>query len=172
MCFIGKGFEARERFDLIHFSCRLLALSLSDRFQIPNVSTLHGRLDLSRACSSLPSVSIDAVISISDAQRLPLPWLNWKGTVHHGLPKTFYRFTEKTRKLSRVSSRVSPEKGLEAAIFHCKAGREWKRLKIAAKVDKADRDYYHESISPIIKSEPLVEVFGRNRRFGQGDFSR
>jgi len=97
------------------------------------------------------------VVSISDAQRQPLPWLNWQGTVYHGLPENLYTYREKPGTYLAFLGRISPEKRVDAAIEIAKhTGME---LKIAAKVDKVDREYFTEVIRPVL-DHPLVEYVG------------
>jgi glycosyltransferase involved in cell wall biosynthesis len=106
---------------------------------------------LYRRFGSLP------LISISDAQRNPLPWLNWIGTVHHGLPLHQYRLVPEPGDYLAFLGRTSPEKGLEQAIEIAK--RTGIPLKIAAKVDRADAEYFEARIKPLLNCE-LIEFIG------------
>ena len=83
---VERVYEQAEEFDLIHFHIDYLHFPLSRREQVPSVSTLHGRLDLPDLVPLYKEFRDMPVVSISDAQRKPLPWANWVGTVHHGLP--------------------------------------------------------------------------------------
>ena len=76
-----------SRFDIIHFHIDYLHFPLSRRQAIPHLTTLHGRLDLPDLEPLYREFTEMPVISISDAQRQPLPWLNWQGTVYHGIPE-------------------------------------------------------------------------------------
>jgi glycosyltransferase involved in cell wall biosynthesis len=147
----------KENFDLIHFHIDYLHFPLSRREQLQHVTTLHGRLDipdlvpLYRAFSDMP------LISISDAQRTPLRWANWRGTVHHGMPKNALRpYTGRGQYLAFLG-RTSPEKGLEPAIQIAK--RVGMPLKIAAKIDKADVEYFATRIKPLL-NHPLIDFVG------------
>ena len=82
------------------------------------------------------------MVSISDAQRAPLPWVNWLGTVYHGLPEDLYTFRETPGTYLAFLGRLSPEKGVEQAIAI--AQQVGMPLKIAAKVDPKDREYFRE----------------------------
>jgi len=97
------------------------------------------------------------VVSISDAQRAPLPSVNWLGTVYHGLPEDLYTFRETPGTYLAFLGRISPEKGVEQAIAI--AQRVGMPLKIAAKVDRADREYFQEEVQPLLKHS-LVEYIG------------
>ena len=98
------------------------------------------------------------VISISDAQRRPVPQANWVRTIHHGLPENLLTPQPVKPSYLAVLGRIAPEKGVDRAIKI--ATRCGIPLKIAAKVDRADQEYYDELISPLIKGNPLVEYIG------------
>jgi len=97
------------------------------------------------------------LVSISDAQRKPCPWANWKATVHHGLPEHLYHFNEGPGQYLAFLGRVSPEKGPEEAIEIAK--RAGIPLKIAAKVDPADEEYFRAIIKPLL-SHGSIEYLG------------
>jgi glycosyltransferase involved in cell wall biosynthesis len=144
-------------FDVIHFHTDYVHFPVSSRLQTPHVTTLHGRLDLPELPLVHRSFPGMRVISISDAQRLPLPDLNWCATVYHGLPEVWFqsRF-EKPEHLTFVG-RISPEKGLDRAIeIAIQAGRP---LVIAAKVDKVDREYFERHIKHLL-DHPLIRFIG------------
>ena len=91
------------------------------------------------------------LVSISDQQRQPLPQCNWVGTVYHGLPTHVCNFEPRPRgDYLAFLGRISPEKRVDRAIEI--AGRAGMKLKIAAKVDAADRKYFSESIKPLLRS--------------------
>jgi glycosyltransferase involved in cell wall biosynthesis len=97
------------------------------------------------------------VISISDAQREPLPWINWQGTVYHGLPLDLLQPRFRQGKYLAFLGRISPEKGTDRAIrIACTLGMD---LKIAAKVDRADREYFEQQIKPLL-CDSHVEFVG------------
>lgn len=102
-------------------------------------------------------------ISISNSQREPLPWLNWRKTVYHGLPESLYSFREKPGKYLAFLGRICPEKRVDRAIKIAEMiGME---LKIAAKVDAVDREYFEAVVKPLLKN-PLVEYVGE---IGEGE---
>ena len=106
---------------------------------------------------STPSRQVP-VISISNAQRRPVPQANWVRTIHHGLPENLLTPRPVTPGYLAVLGRIAPEKGVDRAIRI--ATRCGIPLKIAAKVDRADQDYYDELIRPLIEINPLVEFIG------------
>jgi glycosyltransferase involved in cell wall biosynthesis len=143
-------------FDIIHFHVDYLHFLLSRREALPSVTTLHGRLDIPDLATLYREFREAPVVSISDAQRKPLPWLNWQETVHHGLPLHHYQLYRGPGKYLAFLGRISPEKGLDHAVrIAQQAGIP---LKIAAKVDKADLEYF-EKIKPMLH-EPGVEFLG------------
>jgi glycosyltransferase involved in cell wall biosynthesis len=120
---------------------------------------LHGRLDLPDLPVLYKEYLEMPVVSISEAQRTPLPWINWQGTVYHGLPKDLFTFRERPGSYLAFLGRTSPEKGLDQAIRI--AQRTGLKLKIAAKVDKADREFFQQHLEPMIReAQPLVEFLG------------
>jgi glycosyltransferase involved in cell wall biosynthesis len=147
----------KHNFDLIHFHVDYLHFPVSRREKYIHVSTLHGRLDIPDLAPLYDVFSDIPVISISDAQRDPLPDLNWQGTVHHGLPEKAYKFYPDGGKYLAFLGRVSPEKGLDQAVEIAKAAGM--PLKVAAKIDKADQEYFDTCIRPLLDSED-VEFIG------------
>jgi glycosyltransferase involved in cell wall biosynthesis len=150
-------FRDSSLFDIIHFHFDYLHFPLARRQRTPVVTTLHGRLDIPDLVSLFREFSEMPVVSISDAQREPLPWLNWQGTVYHGLPADLYTFHEEPGKYLAFLGRICPEKRLDTAIEIAK--RTGMELKIAAKVDKVDQDYFTEVIRPLL-GHPLIEYVG------------
>jgi glycosyltransferase involved in cell wall biosynthesis len=150
-------FSERENFDLIHFHIDYLHFPLSRREQLLHVTTLHGRLDLPDLAPLYRTFSDMPVISISDAQRRPLPWANWQATVHHGLPEDSLAFSGQPGQYLAFLGRIAPEKGLDRAIDVAK--RLGMPLKIAAKVDRADRQYFETVIRPLL-NDPLIQFIG------------
>jgi glycosyltransferase involved in cell wall biosynthesis len=147
-----------HEFDILHFHVDLLQGPLIRVLPKPAVTTLHGRLDLPdlqpfyRAFPDMP------LVSISDAQRRPLPPVNWMATVPHGLPVDLLPFRAGTGGYLAFLGRISPEKRPDRAIeIACRSGLP---LKIAAKVDRSDRDYWREVIEPMIRATPVVEYIG------------
>ena len=154
---LEEVFKKVKLFDIIHFHIEYLHLPLATRYNIPFITTLHGRLDLPEYVPFFKKFKDVPFISISYSQRKGLPWLNWQATVYHGLPKELYKFYPEKGKYLAFLGRISPEKRPDRAIEIAeKFGME---LKIAAKVDKADEVYFKEVIKPMLKN-PWVEFIG------------
>jgi len=105
--------------------------------------------------------------SISKAQRTPVPWANWYGTVSHGLPTSLYTLGRGDGGYLAFIGRICPEKRPDWAIEI--ARRAGLPLTIAAKVDRADRSYYKTRIKPLLK-DPLVEFIGEIGDSDKGAF--
>ncbi len=150
-------FREARNFDLIHFHIDYLHFPLLRRCPRPNVTTLHGRLDIPELSALFHEFREMPVISISDAQRGPLPQANWQGTVYHGLPLDLHSFHEQPGEYLAFLGRISPEKRVDRAVEI--ARRTGLKLKIAAKIDRADRVYYEKEIKHLLK-DPLVEYIG------------
>jgi glycosyltransferase involved in cell wall biosynthesis len=154
---IEEVFRRVDDFDVVHFHIDYLHFPVTRRLPVPHVTTLHGRLDipdlvpLHREYQGMP------VTSISDAQRAPLPWVNWQGTVHHGLPADLHCGIDEPEAYLAFLGRVSPEKGLDRAVEI--ARRAGLPLRVAAKVDRADLAYYEETIKPLL-DQPHVDFVG------------
>src|SRR5437764_11709587 len=143
---LEKVFQSPHEFDILHFHIDYFHFPLSRREGIANVTTLHGRLDIPDLVPLYREFPEMPVVSISDAQREPLPWLNWQGTIYHGLPLDLHTFREKPGEYLVFVGRISPEKRPDRAIEI--AERTGMRLIIAAKIDEADQDYFEEEIEP------------------------
>lgn len=148
---LEKLFRRIDEFDIVHFHLDYLHYPLSRRYREPHLTTLHGRLDLPELIPFYHEYSDMPVVSISEAQRQPLPWLNWQATVLHGMPAELYRASETHDGYLAFLGRVSPEKGLDQAIAIAEAaGLE---LRVAAKIDHQDRAYYDEVIAPLMEKD-------------------
>jgi glycosyltransferase involved in cell wall biosynthesis len=163
MVLLEQVFRQAPAFDLLHFHIDYLHFPLSIRQRVPHVTTLHGRLDIPDLVPVYQTFPSMPVVSISDAQRTPLPWLQWQGTVYHGLPEDLYTFQATPGSYLAFLGRISPEKGVEQAIAIARqAGMP---LKIVAKVDQADREYFQAVVRPLL-DDPRVEYLGE---MGEGD---
>lgn len=146
-----------KEFDVIHYHMDYLHFPLSRVNKKPHLTTMHGRLDipdifpLHREFREMP------LVSISNSQRSPLRGANFIGTVYHGLPLTEIKYNESEGGYLAFLGRICPEKRLDLAIeIAIKCGIP---LKIAAKVDKADKEYYQTVIKPLL-DHPLIEYLG------------
>jgi glycosyltransferase involved in cell wall biosynthesis len=156
-----------EEFDFIHFHLDYYPFSLFSRQPTPFLTTLHGRLDLPEHQPVFTTFSSTPVVSISNAQRRPVPQARWLRTIHHGLPKDLLTPQPTTPSYLAVLGRIAPEKGIDRAIRI--AVRCGIPLKIAAKIDRDDRDYYDECIRPLT-DHPLVEYIGEISDHEKPDF--
>ncbi len=146
-----------DNFDIIHFHIDYLHFPLSRRMLVPHVSTLHGRLDMPDLIPLYKEYKEIPVVSISDFQRKPLPEANWIETVYHGLPSDLYKGSYSEGKYLAFLGRFSPEKRPERAIqLAIDAGIP---IKLAAKVDTKDNEYFETVIKPML-NHPLVEYVG------------
>ena len=157
MMMLERVFQRAGDFDFLHFHLDYYPFSLFSRQSTPFLTTLHGRLDLPEHQPVFDTFSSVPVVSISNSQRRPLPQANWVRTVHHGLPAQLLTPMSVKPSYFAFLGRIAPEKGIDRAIRiaqHCGVP-----LKVAAKVDKADQDYFAEQIEPMIKSAN-VEFIG------------
>ncbi|MDB5050405.1 MAG: glycosyl transferase [Fibrobacteres bacterium] len=155
---VEKFFQRSGDFDAIHSHLDYLPFPMIRRYPgVPVVTTLHGRLDLPELQPMYREFREIPVVSISGSQREPVAWANWQGTVHHGLPPDLYRFHPKPGSYLAFLGRISPEKRPDLAISI--AVRSGMPLKIAAKVDAPDREYFRTHIEPLL-SHPLIEFMG------------
>jgi glycosyltransferase involved in cell wall biosynthesis len=146
-----------EDFDVLHFHMDYYSFSLFKRQDTPFVTTLHGRLDLPEQQPVFNTFDTAPVISISDSQRHPLPQAKWLTTVYHGLPERRYLPQPVEQKYLAFLGRISPEKRVDTAIRV--AGRCGMQIRIAAKVDEADREYFEREIVPLL-ALPYVDFIG------------
>jgi glycosyltransferase involved in cell wall biosynthesis len=154
---LDQVFDEAASFDILHFHIGYLHFPLARRSGAAQVSTLHGRLDISDLIPLYKRFREMPLVSISNDQRSYLAWANWQGTVHHGLPLDLYACQETRGDYLAFLGRISPEKRLDRAIEI--ATRTGMKLKVAAKVDAADREYFQEVIEPLLDN-PLVECIG------------
>ena len=155
-----------ENFDLIHSHIDLLGFPLASRCRTPVLTTLYSRLDLPELTPVFQRFSELPVVSVSEAQRCQIPWINWQGTSHPGLPQNLYSMHSHLGTYLAFLGRISPGGGVEQAIELAK--RTEMPLRIAAKVDAADRHYF-EHIAPLFE-HPLVEYVGEITDDEKGDF--
>jgi glycosyltransferase involved in cell wall biosynthesis len=144
-------------FDVIHLHIDYLGYPLLRRIGVPFVTTLHGRMDVPELRALYAAFPGVPVVSISDAQREPLPDANYVDTIYHGLPKELLHPGRGEGGYLAFIGRISPEKAPDSAIRI--AGAAGCRLKIAAKVDNADREYFDTLIAPLLKL-PHVDFIG------------
>jgi glycosyltransferase involved in cell wall biosynthesis len=157
-----------DDFDVVHFHCDYLHLPMTRRDGVTAVTTLHGRLDLPELAPLYREFRDAAVVSISDDQRRPLPWLRWQATVHHGLPRGLHRASGGPGGYLAFIGRISPEKRVDRAIEIARlAGR---KLIVAAKIDRVDAKY-HAELGNLLHA-PHVEFVGEVGEEAKGEILR
>ena len=150
--------ERKDQFDIIHFHTDMLHFPLFEDMAHRTVTTLHGRLDLKDLPPVYRSWPKFPLVSISDSQRQHLPFANWVATVYHGMQADHATwFRARPEGYLAFLGRMSPEKGPDRAIAIAK--RLGMPLKMAAKVDTADAEYFNREIVPLL-DHPLIEFIG------------
>jgi glycosyltransferase involved in cell wall biosynthesis len=164
---LDEVFSHADDFDIIHFHVDYLHFPLSRNAGISQVTTLHGRLDMPDLPPLYRRFPDMPVVSISRAQRRPLQIANWVDNIYHGLPENGFRLGDGSGKYLAFLGRISPEKRVDRAIeIALQVGIP---LKIAAKVDRADREYYEEKIRPML-NQPGIEYIGEIREDQKSEF--
>ena len=159
--------QRADEFDVVHFHISQFHLPVVRRLPVAHVTTMHGRLDMPELAPLFAEFQDVPVVSISDAQREPLPEAGWIGTIHHGLPLHLLSFDPGPGQYLAFLGRIAREKRVDRAIAIASACGQ--RLRIAAKVDPADRDYFEQEIRPLLDN-PLVEFVGEITEQEKGPF--
>jgi len=161
-------YRQKDEFDILHFHIDYFPLQLFSRQDTPYLTTIHGRLDVPEFVETYGTFAQCPFVSISDSQRRPIPQLNWVKTVYHGMPADILSPQPVKQEYAAFLGRISPEKGADRAIEI--AQRAGLKLKIAAKVDNADKEYYDSKIKPLIQGNPNVEFIGEINDAQKPDF--
>jgi glycosyltransferase involved in cell wall biosynthesis len=156
-----------DEFDILHFHIAQVHFPVVRRLSVPHVTTLHGRLDLPELVPVYSEFCDVPVVSISQAQRAPLPKAGWAANVYHGLPLDLLAFRPEPGSYLAFLGRISHEKRVDRAIAIAIACG-WP-IRIAAKVDPADRDYFEREIRGLL-DHPLVEFIGEIGDGQKGEF--
>ena len=159
MIMLEKVARRAHEFDVLHFHIDLLHAPVIREFAARTLTTLHGRLDLPDLKPFYAAFPDLPLVSISHAQRLPMPPVNWIGNVYHGLPRNLFAVhSMRTDGYLAFLGRISPEKRPDRAIeIAVRAGMP---LKIAAKIDRVDQPYWDTSIAPLVRAHDNVEYIG------------
>jgi glycosyltransferase involved in cell wall biosynthesis len=147
-----------HQFDLIHFHLDYVHFPAIDRLSCPTVTTLHGRLHPPDEAPFFETFRRAPLISISNAQRNPIPGANWQATVYHGLPRDLHTFREVPGTYLAFLGRLSPEKGIEAAVEI--ARQVGMPLRVAAKIYPEERPFYERVVEPLFRASPWVSFIG------------
>lgn len=167
MVMLERVRQRSDEFDLLHFHLDYYPFSLFMRQKTPFITTLHGRLDLPEHQPVFSTFREVPLVSISNSQRRPVREANWIRTIYHGVPEQLLTPRPIKPSYLAVLGRIAPEKSIDRAIRI--ANRCGIPLKIAAKVDRVDQDYYDEVISPLLKS-PNIEYIGEIGDHEKSDF--
>jgi glycosyltransferase involved in cell wall biosynthesis len=147
-----------DAFDVLHFHIDFFHYPIFRNMAQKTLTTLHGRQDLPELSDIYRAFPHMPLVSISDHQRLPVPPVNWMGTVYHGLPETQFRLGSGQGGYLAFLGRICADKGpVEAIEIARLAGLP---LRIAAKVDPVDQPYFDAVVGPLIARSPHVEFIG------------
>jgi glycosyltransferase involved in cell wall biosynthesis len=144
-------------FDIVHFHNDYLHFPITRRMRTPHVTTLHGRLDLPELPFIYETFPDVPLVSISDAQRTPLPEAQWQATIYHGLPEDWQQTEDLPAEYLLFLGRISPEKGADRAIQIAIEAES--PLVMAAKIDPVDQAYFEGEIAPML-NHPLITFIG------------
>lgn len=160
-------YRRADDFDVIHYHIDYVHYPMSVRQRVPQVTTVHGRLDLPDLVPLYQTFPEVPLVSISQSQRAPMAAANWVATIHHGLPKDVLTYSPGPGSYLAFVGRLSPDKGPDRAIEIAK--RCGLPLKIAAKIDPEHLDYYHDQLEPSF-AHPLIEYVGEINEAQKNDF--
>jgi glycosyltransferase involved in cell wall biosynthesis len=158
----------QHEFDVLHFHIDFFHYPLFRGMARRTVTTLHGRQDLPELPDIYRAFPHMPLVSISNHQRKPVPPVNWRGTVPHGLPRTLYRLGPGDGGYLAFLGRICADKGILPAIEI--ARRAGMTLKVAAKVDPADQDYFLKAVKPVLDTSPHVDFIGEINDSQKQDF--
>ncbi|MFN8571219.1 MAG: glycosyltransferase family 4 protein [Gemmatimonadaceae bacterium] len=166
---LEQVFRRAREFDVMHFHIDAIQLPMARRSPVPCVMTMHGRLDLTGLKELYDEYVELPLVSISNAQRAPLPDAPWAATVYHGLPADLFQPNGHPGEYLAFLGRISPEKRVDRAIEI--ARQSGVPLRIAAKVDRVDREYFERRIEPMIDGD-FIQYLGEIDDDGKGQFLR
>ena len=157
MMMLERVHRRAAEFDFMHFHLDYYPFSLFSRQPVPFITTLHGRLDLPEHQPVFTTFSRVPVVSISNAQRRPVPHAGWVTTIYHGLPEQLLSPVPGAKpQYLAFLGRIAAEKGVERAISI--ARQCGMPLRIAAKVDAQDREYYNARVKPLLDGSNIEYV--------------
>jgi glycosyltransferase involved in cell wall biosynthesis len=169
MAMLEQVMRRADDFDVLHFHIDLMHAPVVREIAQRTLTTLHGRLDLPDLRPFYTTFARLPLVSISNYQRRPLPPVNWAGTVYHGLPHELLKFESGRREgylafLGRISPEKRPDRAIEIAV---RAGMP---LKIAAKIDRVDQEYWNSKIAPLVRANRNVEFIGEITESEKSEF--
>jgi len=148
----------QDAFDVLHFHIDFFHYPMFRRLAPKTLTTIHGRQDLPELPDIYRAFPHMPLVSISNHQRKPVPPVNWRGTVYHGMPEQLLKEGKGEGGYLAFLGRICADKGILPAIEI--ARRAGLPLKVAAKVDPADRGYFEEHVRPVLDRSPHVEFIG------------
>jgi glycosyltransferase involved in cell wall biosynthesis len=155
---IGEVYRRADEFDVIHNHVDYMAFPFARLSPVPTVTTAHGRLDLPESQRLFLSFPEQQLVSISYAQRQPVPGLNWIGNVYNSIDIDNYHFRPDGGDYLVFLGRICPEKRPDRAI---EIARDLDMpLVIAAKVDAVDQEYWEHAIEPLVEATPKITYIG------------
>ncbi len=164
---IEKVMAEADDYDIIHFHHDFLHFPLARRHPIPSVTTLHGRLNIPDVMPLYHEFTDVPLVSISDAQREPVPWMNWQQTIYHGVPDSHLPYDPDGGDHVVFLGRMTPEKRPDLAI---RIAREaGLRIRLAAKIDPVDQEWFDTVVKPML-DDPGVEFVGEITESEKGEF--
>lgn len=168
LAMLSDVFRRADEFDIIHSHVDHLTLPFTRLVTTPTVTTMHGRLDLEILPPILSCYPEAPLVSISMAQREPLAELdlNWIACVYNGIPLDHFTFHRTSGNYLAFLGRISPEKRPDLAVEI--ARRSGMPLKVGAKIDPVDQQYWHDEIEPLFKANN-VEFLGELDEYEKGD---
>ncbi len=155
-------------FDVLHFHIDFFQHPVFRNMAHRTLTTLHGRQDLPELPAIYRAFPHMPLVSISNDQRKPVPPVNWCGTVYHGLPEGLLKPGQGKGGYLAFLGRICADKGILPAIEI--ARRAGMRLKVAAKVDPADQDYFDQEVKPVLAHSPHVDFIGEINDGQKPDF--
>jgi glycosyltransferase involved in cell wall biosynthesis len=155
---LDRVIACQKQFDILHFHTDFFHYPLFRRMSHRTLSTLHGRQDLPHLPEIYRAFPDIPLVSISNHQRRPVPKVNWRGTVYHGMPQNLFRPGSGRGGYLAFLGRICADKGILPAIEIARlAGLP---LKVAAKVDPADQEYFDQEVKPVLEASPHVTFIG------------
>jgi glycosyltransferase involved in cell wall biosynthesis len=170
---LGEVWRRVDDFDVIHAHLDFFGFPLARASTRPVVTTLHGRLDLPQLEPLFDHFADVPLVSISDAQRAPVPRAKWVATVYHGIELDQYTFSSQPGQYLAFLGRIAPEKGVDVAIRV--AQRAGLPLRIAARRPlpykndpevRKDWEYFEQVLQPLLRGshvEFVGEVGGKRK---------
>lgn len=165
---LDRMIARQHEFDVLHFHVEFFHYPQFRHVAHRTLTTLHGRQDLPNLPALYRAFPNMPLVSISDHQRPAMTGMNWRGTVHHGMPQDLFRLGAGEEDYLAFLGRICPDKGILPAIEI--ARQAGLTLKVAAKIDPADQDYFDQQVKPVLEKSPHVDFIGEINDSQKQDF--